>query len=57
MTKAVICAFARTPMGKFRGALSKYSATDLGSKVVKELMERVDLDPKSGMIDQVYMGQ
>ena len=57
MTKAVICAFARTPMGKFRGALSKYSATDLGSKVVKELMERVDLDPESGMIDQVYMGQ
>jgi len=45
MPKAVICAFVRTPHGKFRGALSKYSATDLGSKVVKQLMERVDLDP------------
>jgi len=57
MAKAVICAFVRTPHGKFRGALSKYSATDLGSKVVKQLMERVDLDPKSGIVDQVYIGQ
>ena len=53
MPKAVICAFARTPQGKFRGALSKYSAVDLGTMVVKELMHRVELDPKSGVIDQV----
>jgi len=57
MTKAVICAFTRTPIGKFRGALSTYSATDLGSKVVKELIKKVNLDPKSGIVDQVYMGQ
>jgi|TARA_B110000240_G_scaffold35960_1_gene39301 acetyl-CoA C-acetyltransferase len=57
MPKAVICAFARTPMGKFRGALSKYSATELGTKVVKELIGRINLDPKSGIIEQVYMGQ
>ena len=57
MPKAVICAFARTPQGKFRGALSKYSAVDLGTMVVKELMHRVKLDPKSGVIDQVYIGQ
>ena len=57
MPKAVICAFARTPQGKFRGALSKYSAVDLGTMVVKELMHRVELDPKSGVIDQVYIGQ
>ena len=57
MPKAVICAFARTPMGKFRGALSKYSATELGTKVVKELIGRINLDPQSGIIEQVYMGQ
>ena len=57
MPKAVICAYARTPQGKFRGALSNYSATELGSKVVKNLMERVNLNPESGIVDQVYMGQ
>ena len=46
MPKAVICAYARTPQGKFRGALSNYSATELGSKVVKNLMERVNLNPE-----------
>ena len=40
MTKAVICAYARTPIGKFRGALSNYSATELGSKVVEDLLKK-----------------
>tara|TARA_B100001564_G_scaffold277450_1_gene239392 strand:- start:315 stop:1475 length:1161 start_codon:yes stop_codon:yes gene_type:complete len=57
MTKAVICAYARTPIGKFRGALSNYSATELGSKVVGELLKRVRIDPESGIVDQVYIGQ
>ena len=57
MPKAVICAYARTPIGKFRGALSRYSATDLGSMVVKNLIEKVGLDPKDEIIDQVYIGQ
>ena len=57
MTKAVICAYARTPIGKFRGALSNYSATELGSKVVEELLNRVRIDPESGIVDQVYIGQ
>ena len=57
MPRAVICAYARTPQGKFRGALAKYSAVDLGTMVVKELLERVELDPKSGVIDQIYIGQ
>ena len=39
MPKAVICAYARTPIGKFRGALANYSATELGSKVVEELLK------------------
>ena len=55
--KAVICGYARTPIGKFRGALSNYSATELGSKVVQELLKKVRIDPESGIIDQVYIGQ
>jgi acetyl-CoA C-acetyltransferase len=53
----VICGYARTPIGKFRGALSNYSATELGSKVVQELLKKVRIDPESGIIDQVYIGQ
>jgi len=57
MPKAVICAYARTPIGKFRGALSSYSATDLGSMVVKNLIEKVGIEPRDEIIDQVYIGQ
>jgi|TARA_B100001996_G_scaffold381058_2_gene369738 acetyl-CoA C-acetyltransferase len=57
MSKAVICAYVRTPQGKFKGALSKYSAVDLGSMTVKRLMEKINLDPNSGLIEQVYIGQ
>ncbi len=56
MPQAVICAYARTPFGKHRGALSGYSATELGAMAVKELLERAGIDPASGVIDQVYMG-
>ena len=57
MPKAVICAYARTPIGKFRGALSRYSATELGSMVVKNLIEKVGIEPRDEIIDQVYIGQ
>lgn len=57
MPKAVICAYARTPIGKFRGALSRYSATDLGSMVVKNLIEKVGIESRDEIIDQVYIGQ
>ena len=56
MPVPVICAYARTPVGKYRGALSEYSAVDLGTMAVKELLERVGIDPSSDLIDQVYMG-
>ena len=52
-----ICAYARTPVGKFRGSLSKYSATELGTMVIKEIFKRSNIDPKNNLIDQVYMGQ
>jgi len=57
MPVPVICAFARTPFGKFRGSLSGYSAVDLGILTVKELLERAGINPGMGTIDQVYMGQ
>ena len=57
MPVPVICAYARTPVGKFRGSLSDYSAVDLGILTVKELLERAGIDPGMGLIDQVYMGQ
>jgi len=52
-----ICAYARTPIGKFRGSLSKYSATELGAMTVKELLRRAKINPDGGYIDQLYMGQ
>ncbi len=57
MTVPVICAFARTPVGKFRGSLSGFSAVELGTLAVEELLNRAGIDPSSGLIDQVYMGQ
>ena len=57
MPEAVICGYARTPFGKFRGGLSKYSATELGTMAVSELLKRSKIDPSGGEVDQVYMGQ
>ncbi|MFL2979895.1 MAG: thiolase family protein [Candidatus Thalassarchaeaceae archaeon] len=57
MPDAVICGYARTPFGKFRGALSAYSAVELGVMAVSELLTRTGIDAESGLIDQVYFGQ
>ena len=48
MPDAVICGYARTPFGKFRGALSSYSAVELGIKAVEELLSRTGIDPSLG---------
>ncbi len=57
MPVPVICAYARTPVGKFRGALSEFSAVELGTMAVKELLDRAGNNPASGLVYQVYMGQ
>ena len=57
MSVPVICAYARTPVGKFRGSLSEFSAVELGIMAVKELCIRLGIDPSQGVVDQVYMGQ
>ena len=56
-TKAVICGVARTPIGRFMGSLSTLSAVELGVAAVSELCRRVGLDPSSGIVDEVLMGQ
>lgn len=55
--KAVICGVARTPIGRFMGSLSTLSAVELGVAAVSELCRRVGLDPSSGIVDEVLMGQ
>ncbi len=52
----VICAVARTPVGRFRGALSGYSAVELGVLAVKELLRRAGIAPESGVVDEVLFG-
>ena len=50
----VIVAATRTPIGKFGGALSSISASDLGSIVIKELLHRSGCPAEE--IDEVIMG-
>ncbi|MCH1528782.1 MAG: hypothetical protein L7S46_03540, partial [Candidatus Poseidoniaceae archaeon] len=55
--KVAICAIARTPIGKFMGALSGFSAVDLGVLAVKEVCQRAGIDAASGVVDEVIFGQ
>ncbi|MCH1410862.1 MAG: acetyl-CoA C-acyltransferase [Candidatus Poseidoniaceae archaeon] len=57
MPTPVICSVARTPIGRFMGAFSSLSAVDLGVVAVSGVLERVGLDPNSGLVDEVIMGQ
>ena len=51
----VILSAVRTPTGRFQGALSSFSATQLGAFAIKEAVVRAGLsDP--GEIDEVLMG-
>ena len=55
MQDIVIVSAARTGVGKFGGSLSKLSATELGSLVVREVLTRSGLDP--ALVGEVIMGQ
>lgn len=52
--QAVIISAARTPTGKFQGALKGFSAPELGSIAIKEAVKRAGVDPAK--IDEVIMG-
>ncbi len=54
MEEAVIIAGVRTPIGKFQGALSDLSATQLGAIVVREVVKRANIDPQ--LVDECIMG-
>jgi acetyl-CoA C-acetyltransferase len=55
MRRAAIVAPIRTAVGKYLGALSDFSAGDLGGIVLKALIERTGLDP--ARVDDVIFAQ
>lgn len=55
MTEAFICAYTRTPIGRFGGALSSVRTDDLGAVPIRALLDRhptVDWDA----LEEVYYG-
>jgi len=52
--EAVILSAARTPIGKFQGALSGINAIKLGAIAVQAAVERAGIDP--GDVEEVLMG-
>jgi acetyl-CoA C-acetyltransferase len=52
-----IVSAARTPIGKFGGALSGVPATTLGGVAIRAAVERAGLDPADTQLDDVLMGQ
>jgi len=54
LRQPVILSAVRTPVGKFQGALSSFSATELGARVVAEVTHRAGIEPDT--VDEVIMG-
>ncbi len=54
MSNSVITGIARTPIGKYGGALSPLHAVDLGGAAIASAMRRSGVDP--AMIDEVLFG-
>src|SRR5437868_712098 len=54
MSDAVILSAARTPVGKFLGALKSLKAVDLGVIAARAAIERAGIEPE--LIDEVIMG-
>ena len=54
LRQPVIVSAVRTPVGKFQGALSSFSATELGARVVAEVVHRAGIQPDA--VDEVIMG-
>ncbi|MFQ5662960.1 MAG: acetyl-CoA C-acetyltransferase [Terriglobia bacterium] len=54
MKRAVIVSAVRTAIGKFQGALTPFSATELGAKVVSEAVRRASVEPER--VDEIIMG-
>jgi acetyl-CoA C-acetyltransferase len=54
MQEIVIVSAARTPVGRFQGALSSLTATELGAIAVREVVTRAGIDP--AVVDECIMG-
>jgi acetyl-CoA C-acetyltransferase len=54
-TTPVILSAVRTPIGKYLGGLSTFSAPQLGAMVIREAVSRAGIDP--GTVEDVIMGQ
>ncbi|PLR85506.1 acetyl-CoA C-acetyltransferase [Bacillus sp. V33-4] len=54
MGKTVILSGVRTPFGKFGGALSGFTASQLGGIAVKEALRRADVKPED--VEEVILG-
>jgi acetyl-CoA C-acetyltransferase len=55
MNDVVIVSGARTPVGSFNGAFAAIPAHDLGTTVIKAVLERARLEP--GEVSEVVLGQ
>jgi acetyl-CoA C-acetyltransferase len=53
-TQPVICAGARTPIGRFGGALAPLPAVELGGRAIAAALERAGADPAA--VEHVVMG-
>ena len=54
MNKIAIVSAKRTPIGRFRGKLSDYSAIELGTTALKAALDEVNINPNE--IEQVIFG-
>ena len=55
MSSALILGGARTPIGRFSGALSSFTATDLGGLAISAALEATGVPAEE--VDYVFMGQ
>ena len=54
-TTPVIVSAVRTPIGRYRGGLSSFTAPQLGAMVIREAVSRAKVDPAA--VEEVIMGQ
>src|SRR3954467_15700024 len=54
-TTPVIVSAVRTPIGRYLGGLSSFTAPQLGAMVIREAVSRAGVDP--GSVEEVIMGQ
>lgn len=55
MSDVVITSAARTAIGSFNGGFAAVPAHDLGTAVIKAVLERANLEP--GDVSEVVLGQ